>query len=121
MEAKDRICKNPDCGLTFKPKRSNEEYHNFECKVISNNRIARENRLAIKKVDTVLKKNWLILDRLYKNGILDVTLEGLVSLGIDFTKHTGRYLDQKTNKSFPEFYNYRLENAINNKFKIVLI
>lgn len=121
MEAKERICKNPDCSIIFKPKRSNEEYHSFECKVISNNRIARENRLAIKKVDSILKKNWLILDRLFKKGVTEVTFDALLLNGFDFNKHTARYYEQKNNLYYPEFYNYRLENGTNNNFKIVLI
>lgn len=113
-----KICKYDGCRKPYRAKRLNQEYDTPECKKKANNSQAAKERLIIKRIDHILKRNRKILDDYYRKGITTIDLHSLISSGFDLSKHTGRRQDGNSNYIIPEFYNYALIKINDKQFKI---
>lgn len=113
-----KVCKYNGCRQPYKAKRLNQEYHTPECKKKANNSQAAKERLIIKRIDDILKRNRKTLDDYYRKGITTIDLHALISAGFDLSKHTGRRQDGNGNYIIPEFYNYTLIKINEKQFKI---
>jgi hypothetical protein len=111
-------CKYKFCRKSFKAKRLNQDYCNFDCKKKANNGKARELRLLTKPVDDKLKLNRSLLERFYKQGKFIVISSELVLFGFDFTTHTGMVKDEKGQFTIPQYQNYTLRKLSENQYKI---
>lgn len=113
-----KICRYDVCAKSFKAKRLNQEYCCPGCKKKANNGEAAKERLIIKRIDDILKRNRKILDDIYRKGITIIDFHTLHSSGFDLSKHTGRRQDGNGNYIIPEFYNYALIKINDKQFKI---
>lgn len=113
-----KICKYDGCRKPYTARRLNQDYDTPECKKKANNSQAAKERLIIKRIDDILKRNRKTLENYYRKGITTIDLHALISSGFDLSKHTGRRQDGNGNYIIPEFYNYTLIKINDKQFKI---
>jgi hypothetical protein len=104
----------------FVPKRRNQRFANRQNQIAYNNMIARKDRMAIKAIDTILKRNRKILKNLLGQRLeFVVRKERLLSLGYNFIFHTHRMMVNENDKKYADcVYEYVLARIINDNFKI---
>lgn len=112
-----KVCLNPECGIQFIAKRTNQLYHNLDCKKRANNAKAHENHLIINKYNRRLYLNWKILNEFYKDSFTEVDVDLLRLNQYDFSMSTGSIKDNN-GKILIYCYNYILEPITTNLLKI---
>ncbi len=104
----------------FVPKRKNQRFASRQNQIEYNNMIARTQRLAMKKIDMILKHNRKVLWRLLgEKPEYVVRKMRLISLGFDFNHYTHHVLVNEEKKKYAlGIYDFMLENILNDNYKI---
>jgi predicted nucleic acid-binding Zn ribbon protein len=84
----ERLC--TDCGMAIRG-RSDKRFCDDQCRSNYNNRSRSENFGFIKKLNSILKKNRGILERLNPGGKTRVARDRMLKEGYNFTYHTHSY------------------------------
>lgn len=91
MKEETRLC--PNCRKPVSG-RIDKKFCSDECRTMFNNRIYRENNAELMRINRILRKNRLIMDRLYSEGTRKTTLHRLLRLGFDFDYMTSMRRDR---------------------------
>jgi hypothetical protein len=114
-------CRFARCGRDFVPKRANNEYCCPAHKVLASNEKSKQERDLTKPTSAQLKKNWRILKSFYESGQIEVDRDLIIHLGFIHSIHTStsRKLIKGAEYSIPAYFDYSVEPADGNKYKIV--
>lgn len=88
----ERVCL--DCREIVKG-RSDKKFCDDQCRSNYNNRLKAEDNSFMRQVNTILKKNHSILQKLNPEGKQKVNRDKLLKQGFDFNFHTHIYQTQK--------------------------
>lgn len=64
--------------------RSDKKFCSDECRTMFNNRKYRERYCSVSRIDRILKRNYSIMDTLYKKGERKVSFSALFGMGFNF-------------------------------------
>jgi len=117
-----KICKYRFCEKKeFNADRLNQEYCCYDHKKKENNFKAKIDRDKTKRIDFYIKKNRKILEKKYKEGKIEVTLDELESQGFIYDYHTETKKETNLNIRVQFYYEYglvRYDKESLNNFKI---
>jgi hypothetical protein len=88
----ERLCM--DCGTALKG-RSDKKFCDDLCRSNYNNRLKSEDNSFLKQVNSILKRNRNVLEKLNPDGKTKVTRDKLLKAGFNFSYFTHTYQTQK--------------------------
>lgn len=97
MEEEKRYC--PNCHGLFTG-RSDKKFCSDSCRTMYNNRIYKERRSALDRIDRILKKNHVIIERLYARGEREIAFTELFGMGFNFDYITSLRENPDTGSSY---------------------
>ncbi len=97
MEEEKRYCPNCNGLITG---RSDKRFCSDACRTMYNNRLYRERREELIRIDRILKKNHSIIDRLYSSGKRKISFVALFGLGFNFDYITSMRENPSSGGSF---------------------
>lgn len=97
MEEEKRYC--PNCHGLFTG-RSDKKFCSDSCRTMFNNRIYKERRSALDRIDRILKKNHAIIERLYARGEREIAFTELFGMGFNFDYITSLRENPDTGSSY---------------------
>lgn len=104
MDEVRRVC--PNCGGSVTG-RTDKRFCCDECRTMFHNRLYRNKRKEIDRIDRILKKNRSIIERLYNSGERKVTVRRLYRMGFNFRYITSLVEDpDSTGKYLVGCYDY---------------
>jgi hypothetical protein len=110
--------KDPYTEDEFTPKRHNQKFEKEQNRIDYNNEKARKLRLRKKNTDSIIRKNYRILDELMQNEPLAKEIDklSLINKGFSFRHFTT--IETRGNISYYAVYDYILINLPNEHYKI---
>lgn len=97
MEEENRYC--PNCNGLISG-RSDKRFCSDSCRTMYNNRIYRERREEVARIDRILKKNHAIIEKLYAMGERRISFVALFGMGFNFDYMTSLRENPDTGSSF---------------------
>ena len=115
----NKKCRYIHCRIEFIAERLNQEYCTPAHHVLYNNLIARERRNIVKSINSILLRNFLILDKLYEGGNRIVKLDEIIRQGLNPSHYTHKVLNDAKTKWIPFYYGIGLIEEENKQFNII--
>lgn len=107
-----------DCGKKLAG-RVDKKFCDDHCRGHHNNRLSRGRNLILTDINSILKKNARILEKLNKNGITHLTYKSLALSGFNFNFFTHQVKETK-GEVYNYCYNYGY-HVIDKKYALMLI
>lgn len=97
MEEEKRYCLNCKRALAG---RVDKKFCSDSCRTMYNNRIYRERKGSLERIDRILKKNHAIMEKLYSRGEREIDFSELFGMGFNFDYITSLRENPDTGSSF---------------------
>ncbi len=97
MEEEKRYCLNCKRAIAG---RLDKKFCSDSCRTMYNNRLYRERKGSLERIDRILKKNHAIMEKLYSRGEREIDFSELFGMGFNFDYITSLRENPDTGSSF---------------------